>query len=204
MLTGEADEIFVATLDVPNRTPACKNGLHANHYEEDNCHGAVHMEEEIVTRQKDVFLCHASEDKRSVVIPLVRAFDRAGITYWHDQAEIGWGDSITEKVNQGLKISRYVIVILSKTFISKKWPKRELNAALNLEASSGEVRVLPIIVGDQREQGEILEEYPLLNDKVFQKWSGKPESVVQALKGIVPTPPRYSVWSKVHRGISRF
>ena len=138
-----------------------------------------------MTKQKEVFLCHASEDKRSVVIPLVAAFDRANITYWYDEAEIKWGDSITEKVNEGLRISRYVIVILSKSFVSKNWPQRELNAALNLEASSGEVRVLPLIVGNQQEQDDILVAYPLLNDKSFLPWDAKPEDVVQKLKAIL-------------------
>ena len=135
-----------------------------------------------MTKQKDVFLCHASEDKRLVVSPLVTAFDQADITYWYDKAEIKWGDSITEKVNEGLQISQYVIVILSKSFVSKNWPQRELNAALNLEASSGEVRVLPLIVGNQQEQDDILAAYPLLNDKSFLPWDTKPEDVVQELK----------------------
>ncbi len=135
-----------------------------------------------MTKQKDVFLCHASEDKRAVVSPLVRAFNQAGITYWYDEAEIIWGDSITEKVNQGLRISRYVIVILSPSFVSKNWPERELNAALNIESSSGEVRVLPLIVGNQQERSEILSAYPLINDKRFQEWSGKPDPVIQELK----------------------
>ena len=107
--------------------------------------------------KKDIFICHASEDKEEVAIPLVKALDDAGITYWYDQAEIKWGDSITQKVNDGLKISRYVVVILSEAFISKNWPQRELNSALNIEASSKEVRVLPLLFGDKRIRNLIIE-----------------------------------------------
>ncbi len=81
-----------------------------------------------MTLQKDIFICHASEDKSDVVEPLVISLEKAGITYWYDEAEIKWGDSITEKVNEGLKISRYVIVVLSESFIQKNWPQRELNS----------------------------------------------------------------------------
>ena len=82
---------------------------------------------------RDVFICHASEDKTTVVRPLTKALTEQGISCWLDEAEIKWGDSITKKVNEGLSISRFVIVILSQAFLSKNWPERELNAALNIE-----------------------------------------------------------------------
>jgi len=56
-----------------------------------------------------------------------------------DEGEIKLGDSITQKVNEGHKISQFVIVVLSQAFIDKNWPKREIYAALNLEVASGEI-----------------------------------------------------------------
>jgi len=85
---------------------------------------------------KDVFICHASEDKPEIIKPLVASFEREGISYWYDEVEIKWGHSIPDKINEGLRISRYVIVVISKSFLSKNWPKRELNSALNIEAST--------------------------------------------------------------------
>ncbi len=87
------------------------------------------------------------------------AFEEEGIKCWVDEGEIKWGDSITQKVNDGLKISRFVIVVLSDAFIKKNWPKRELYAALNLEASSGKVKVLPLLVGDKATIEKILQEF---------------------------------------------
>ncbi len=130
---------------------------------------------------KDVFICHASEDKKDVVIPLVNAFAQSDITLWLDKKEILWGDSLIEKVNEGLRMSHYVIVVLSKSSISKNWPKRELNSVLNIEASTGDVRVLPLIVGHGNTPQEILKEYPLLNDKLYLTWKGDPKPVVEAL-----------------------
>ncbi len=132
--------------------------------------------------KKDIFICHASEDKDEVVIHLVKALDNAGITYWYDQAEIKWGDSITQKVNDGLKISRYVVVILSEAFISKNWPQRELNSALNIEASSMEVRVLPLLYGDKRISNLIIKKYPILNDKAYIIWNNDVNAVIESLK----------------------
>ncbi len=132
--------------------------------------------------QKDIFLCHASEDKSDVVKPLVLSFEEAGISYWYDEAEIKWGDSITEKVNEGLRISRYVIVVLSESFMQKKWPQRELNSALNIEASSGDVRVLPLIAGTKEIKDQILSTYPILNDKSYLTWNNDTKAIIDALK----------------------
>lgn len=131
---------------------------------------------------KDVFICHASEDKSDIIKPLVAAFKRESISYWYDKAEIKWGDSIIEKVNDGLRISRYVIVVISKSFLSKNWPKRELNSALNIEASTGKVRVLPLVVGADKVRKEIFQKYPLLNDKRYLTWENDVQKIVDALK----------------------
>ena len=134
-----------------------------------------------MTTVRDIFICHASEDKNEVVNPIVEAFTKAEISVWLDEAEIKWGDSITQKVNEGLKISRYVIVVLSPSFMKKNWPQRELNAILNIEASTGEVRVLPLLVGSYAQQKEILAAYPILNDKMHLQWDGDPRKVVEAM-----------------------
>jgi len=130
---------------------------------------------------RDVFLCHASEDKAVIVEPLVIALKDRGLSYWYDNAEITWGDSITEKVNDGLIKSRYVLVVLSPEFMKKRWPQRELYSALNIEVSTGEVRVLPLLCGSTSERKAILEKLPLLNDKFYITWSGNPNDVISAL-----------------------
>lgn len=130
---------------------------------------------------RDIFICHASEDKNDVVRPLVQALSQAGISCWHDEAEIQWGDSITQKVNEGLASSKFVVVVFSPAFAQKNWPQRELNSVLNQEASSGEVKVLPLLVGTEKEKKEILAKYPLLNDKRYLPWGGDVSAIVDAM-----------------------
>ena len=133
---------------------------------------------------RDVFLCHASEDKETVVHPLFQALDGADISCWFDEADIRWGESITQAVNRGLAGSRYVIVVLSHAFLSKHWPQREVNAVVNQEAFTGEVRVLPLVVGDAHD--EVFSAYPLLNDKRYLTWSGDPAPIVAELRRLLP------------------
>ena len=131
---------------------------------------------------KDVFICHASEDKLTIIKPLLAALDKEGITYWYDEAEINWGESIPNKVNEGLRISRYVMVILSNFFLSKNWPQRELNSALNTESSTGEVTVLPLIVGENEVKRQIFQKYPIINDKRYLLWNNNASEIVEELK----------------------
>ena len=56
-----------------------------------------------------IFICHTSEDKDNIVRPLVAAFTRAGASCWYDEAEIQWGDSITQKVNEGLAAAKFAV-----------------------------------------------------------------------------------------------
>ncbi len=93
----------------------------------------------------DVFISHASEDKETIVEPLVQVLEENGISCWYDNNKIGWGDSLTNSINNGLKTSQYVLVVLSEAFIKKGWAKAELNAMLSMEFSNGQKKVLPLI-----------------------------------------------------------
>ncbi len=141
---------------------------------------------------RDVFLCHASEDKPAVIYPLAYELQRMGITCWLDEAEIQWGDSIISRINEGLRQSRFVIVVLSPAFLAKRWPQSEMEAVLNMEISSGELKVLPLLVGSHEDMQLILQQFPLLNHKLYQRWSGTAEPIARQLQGLIsrqPTPP---------------
>jgi hypothetical protein len=77
--------------------------------------------------------------------------------------------------------SKFVVVVFSPAFVQKNWPQRELNSVLNQEASSGEVKVLPLLVGTEEEKKEILAKYPLLNDKRYLPWDGDVRAILNAM-----------------------
>ena len=134
---------------------------------------------------REAFICHRSTDKSSVVRPLVRLLEENGISCWVDEAEIRWGDSLTEKVNAGLRNSRYVVVVLSKSFIQQNWPEKELNASLNLEVTSGQSKVLPLLVGSQADRETILQHYPLLSDKRYMSWPNDKDRLVTDMMSLL-------------------
>jgi TIR domain len=84
---------------------------------------------ESVTKNKrwDAFISHASEDKDSVARPLYKLLRDKGLEIWYDEFTLKVGDSLRKSIDQGLSKSVCGIVVLSKDFFSKKWPKHELN-----------------------------------------------------------------------------
>lgn len=85
----------------------------------------------------DVFISHASEDKRDFVDPLVDALQNSGIRVWYDSIDLQWGKSLRQQIDNGIKRSKYAILILSKHFFAKKWPQRELDGILAKEEITG-------------------------------------------------------------------
>lgn len=91
----------------------------------------------------DLFISHASEDKDEIVRPLANKFSDRNVRVWYDEFELRIGDSLRESIENGLRHSRYGLVVLSPHFFEKKWPKRELDGLFTLETSSRN-RILPI------------------------------------------------------------
>ncbi|MBV8878872.1 MAG: toll/interleukin-1 receptor domain-containing protein [Planctomycetaceae bacterium] len=113
----------------------------------------------------DAFLCHASEDKAAAVLPFAERMREAGLKPWIDKGEIGWGDDIAKRIQEGLSRSRFVIVFISASSVKKNWPDRELNAALSLEIA-GAKKVLPVILGMSHE--DLMKKYPLVAAKAYK------------------------------------
>ena len=90
----------------------------------------------------DVFISHASEDKDSVALPLRNALAARGITVWLDKTELRVGDSLRRKIDQGIRASRFGIVVLSETFFAKGWTNHELDGLVTRNVV-GEQSLLP-------------------------------------------------------------
>lgn len=97
-----------------------------------------------ITKKYDVFISHASEDKKDFVEPLAEALKEAGINIWYDSYEIGWGNSIRQSIDKGLINSRFCIVVLSPDFIQKYLTNYELNGIFQKASDSDENILLPI------------------------------------------------------------
>lgn len=92
---------------------------------------------------KDVFISHASEDKLEVARPLAALLVQLGLKVWLDETELVLGDSLRRKIDHGLATSRFGVVVLSKSFFSKEWTQKELDALVAREDGQEKV-ILPV------------------------------------------------------------
>ncbi len=134
----------------------------------------------------DVFICHTSEDKAKVAERLYKHLDSVGIRCWYDRGEILWGESIVGKINEGLKCSQFVIVVVSPALLRKTWATKETSAALSQEINSGTTRVLPLMVGSDEEIQRMTNELAIQRDKRFIRWSGSPQEIGGELRALIP------------------
>jgi len=109
---------------------------------------ALELDEDDVLHHKydGIFLSHTSEDK-PFVRRLKESLENHGVTkVWLDEAEIQIGDSLIKKIDEGLRMTKYIGVILSPRSIKSNWVEKELEIAMNREIGTGEVVVLPLVM----------------------------------------------------------
>lgn len=115
-----------------------------------------------IKTDKRVFLSHSSQDKK-IVDKLFIELQKSQLHVWYDKYEIEPGDSITDKINEGLDKSDIGVICISNNFLKSKngWTKSELNyfvqrrmrdshkafIILNIDVTLEE---LPPLIQDQR------------------------------------------------------
>jgi hypothetical protein len=119
----------------------------------------------------DVFICHSSKDN-PIIEALIKDFKMHGITYWVAEEQIKFGHSITQKIEDGLKKSRYIVPCLSKNLNKSNWTKTEYGVILNAEFNGNPERMVIPLKLDGCEMSDI----PLLlMDKKRVSYSNKTE-----------------------------
>jgi hypothetical protein len=135
-------------------------------------------------KRRDVFLCHATEDKKVLVEPLALELEGYGLKVWYDKFEVKLGDSLREKVDEGLVYSRYGVVVLSPAFFEKNWPQKELNGLFAREVEGKKV-ILP--VWHNVSKVDVLRYSPILADmKAVKSVEGVKEIARQIIEVVKP------------------
>lgn len=113
---------------------------------QDNSDGDRCCPDTLRTKEYDVFISHASEDKQPLVEELVSRLKAEGIRVWYDKDNINWGDRFRAKIDEGLEKAQYGIIILSPDYVKedKYWTKAELDALFQIESTTGKKVLLPV------------------------------------------------------------
>jgi hypothetical protein len=113
-------------------------------------------------RIKDqIFISHASEDKETIIDPLVRCLTENSIkNIWYDKDVIDTGDLPIKEINEGLSRAKVGIIVFSRQYLKKPWATWEMWILLTLLITH-KIRVVPFLSGSLTFE-ELTEMYPIL------------------------------------------
>lgn len=130
----------------------------------------------------DVFISSASEDSDAVARPLARELSALGMTVWFDEFVSDWGDSVARQINEGLRGARVGVVILSPSFMTKKWLLGELDS-LMARHLTGDAVLVP--VWHDVSAADVRSFSPLLADRVAVSSNIGVKAVASAIAEVV-------------------
>jgi hypothetical protein len=94
-------------------------------------------------KSSTVFISHRSADSGDAE-RLAADLKARGHKVWLDVWEIAVGDSITQKINDGLEGSVFLILCLSEQGVLSPWMSREWLSGLARQLNGGNVKILPL------------------------------------------------------------
>ncbi len=89
----------------------------------------------------DFFVSHSSKDKNDIVEELYERLSSLQYNVWYDKEKIEFGDNINKEIDEGLKQSFCLLLIITKNFFDSKWVFFEFGKYSAYQKS----RIIPII-----------------------------------------------------------
>ncbi len=128
-----------------------------------------------------VFLSHSSIDK-PVVEEIFHELQKEEIKVWFDKYEIDGGDSIADKLNEGLGNSDLGLLCLSRSFLNSEWAKAEMNYFFQRRMKSGRKNFIILNI-----DLSLFELPPLLQDYRYisinsENWMNELIAVIKKMK----------------------
>jgi len=95
----------------------------------------------------DVFVSYAGEDRDTIARPLTDALRARGFSVWFDDYSIAAGDDLRHAITAGIRNARYGVLIISRSYLAKDWPRMEMLTLWAHEARIKRTVVIPVLHG---------------------------------------------------------
>ena len=115
----------------------------------------------------DLFLSYSSNDRQTIIEPLYHELKDEGFTPWFDIKEIKWGDSIVQKMQDGIANTKIIIFFISESYLKKPWTLKELRSIVAMQQISDSQIIFPILLGITEK--ELIQSVPFLADIKYLK-----------------------------------
>src|SRR5215469_9023957 len=95
----------------------------------------------------DVFISHSAKD-REFATRFAEDLDKAGLRVWLDLWHIKPGDSFVGAIEQAMKASRFLLIVMSPDYFQSAWTNQEWQYTLAQELAGSGIRLIPILLRD--------------------------------------------------------
>ena len=133
---------------------------------------------------KSVFISYSARDKE-FARKLAADLAQNGISPWIDEREIQVGDSLVEKISEGIKSADFVLAILSGASVRSRWVQEEIKAAIAKDPQSASRVVIPVLIED-------VDIPPFVRNIKYVDLTSTPyrEGLKQILQAVLDLPPQ--------------
>ena len=118
-----------------------------------------------------VFISHSSEDKESLIDPIVDDLESCYINVWLDKRKIVPGDNLRKSIfKDGLDKADIALIFFTAKSLKSSWVDREIKHVLREESKKGnsfDLNKIISIFDSQETYNEIAERYPELTDDLL-------------------------------------
>lgn len=118
-----------------------------------------------------VFISHSSEDKESLIEPIVSDLEKCYIHIWLDKKNIIPGDNLRQSIfKDGLDKADIVLIFFTQKSLKSSWVDKEIKHVLREESKKGnnfDLNKIISIFDSKETYDEISERYPELTDDLL-------------------------------------
>jgi len=98
----------------------------------------------VIEARSGVFVSYSSAD-RKFARRLAANLQGRGARIWFDEGQIDVGDSLIEKLRDGIDRMEFLLVVLSPDSVRSEWVRREVDVAMTQEIEGKRIKVLPVL-----------------------------------------------------------
>ncbi|NTV19398.1 MAG: toll/interleukin-1 receptor domain-containing protein [Bacteroidales bacterium] len=118
-----------------------------------------------------VFISHSSEDKESLIEPIVQDLEDCYINVWIDKRKIVPGDNLRKSIfRDGLDKADVALIFFTQKSLQSSWVDKEIKHVLREESKKGnnfDLNKIISIFDSQETYEQISERYPELTDDLL-------------------------------------
>jgi hypothetical protein len=94
----------------------------------------------------DVFVSYSQSD-RPLVTKFAEDLRARKVSLWYDRWEMRPGDTLRERISDGIAQARTFMVLLTPASLASDWVNYELNVGMLREIEGAQLRVVPVLAG---------------------------------------------------------